>query len=292
MGLIFNVQRFCTNDGDGIRTTVFLKGCPLSCPWCHNPESTSGKAQLSYSKNLCIGCKSCVAVCPSNLIRLTERGVEIDKNCNLCGECVCACPTTALELVGKTVTAKEVISIALKDKDYYKNGGGITISGGEPLFQPRFTLEIACLAKEKGLNVVIETSGVGDNNALKQILPFTDCFLFDFKCEIKDYLNIVGVNFEVVENNLKTVASGRVILRCPILPQVQGDNYFFEIAKLCNKYHLKEVHFLPYHNLGVSKTERFFMDKQKQFTTPTAEFLLSKKKLVEDNCLAKVIIQN
>ena len=182
-GRIFNIQRFCVHDGPGIRTTVFFKGCPLSCAWCHNPESQRARAEIFFSPEKCIGCGACVTACPKHLHAFSDtRHVYERAECDACGACAGVCPAGALEKCGREAEAGEILAQALRGADFYRSsGGGITLSGGEPMAQSEFALELARGAKAAGLHVCLETCGACPRAELERILPYVDLFLYDFK---------------------------------------------------------------------------------------------------------------
>ena len=259
-GTIFNIQKFSINDGPGIRTTVFLKGCPLNCLWCHNPESKSVKREVFYNFEKCVGCGRCGNICP-NGCHIIEDGRHIynrDK-CTACGECTEMCFTEALETVGETKTVEEVIKEVLKDKDFYENsGGGMTLSGGEPMLQFEFTYELLKRAKEEGLHTCIETCGFTKSENLKKIAPFVDIFLFDFKeTDPEKHKEFTGVSNENILENLKMLdcMGCKTILRCPIIPTLNDrEDHLNGIAALANELeNIIEINVEPYHPLGSSK---------------------------------------
>jgi pyruvate formate lyase activating enzyme len=182
-GQILHLQRLSTEDGPGIRTTVFFKGCPLQCTWCHNPESISGRMQTQWFAVRCIGCKTCVEACPNGCLTLLEDGMHIDReHCQACGTCAEACPSGAMEALGKTVSVDELLVELLKDKAYYeKSGGGVTLSGGEPTFQPDFAEALLRGLKEQGISTALDTCGLTSQPVLERLLPYTDLVLFDLK---------------------------------------------------------------------------------------------------------------
>ena len=258
--IVFDIQRFCVNDGPGIRTTVFLKGCRLNCLWCHNPESKSHKPVLMFHQSKCIGCMRCSSVC--NLHSFTEDVSHLidRKNCILCGKCVNEC-CGALEICGKEMSAEEVIKVVLKDKDFYLNSnGGLTISGGDPLANVKFTKEILIEAKKHNLHTAIETSGYATWEEILEIIPYVDMFLWDFKESSSElHKKFTGVGNEVIINNLiKLNEYGKgIILRCPIIPGFNDrDEHLKEIGlfaeRLCS---VIGVEVEPYHSLGKSKSE-------------------------------------
>jgi pyruvate formate lyase activating enzyme len=182
-GRILHLQRLSTEDGPGIRTTVFFKGCPLHCSWCHNPESISALPQTQWFSARCIGCGTCVKTCPNGCLSMTSDGLRIDRaRCEACGKCVEACPTGARELLGRSVTVEQALAELCKDRAYYeKSGGGVTLSGGEPTFQPDFAEALLRGLKEEGTSTALDTCGLCSTDNLERLLPHTDLVLFDLK---------------------------------------------------------------------------------------------------------------
>ena len=181
-GIIFNIQKFSINDGPGIRTTVFVKGCPLNCLWCHNPESKSSKREIFFDSRKCISCGRCTEVCSNQCHIISENGhAFLRDNCISCGECTKVCYPAALESVGDEITVEDAIKEVMKDEIFYQNsGGGMTVSGGEPMAQFEFTLDLLMAAKEKGLHTCMETCGFAPTAHYEQVAPYVDIFLFDF----------------------------------------------------------------------------------------------------------------
>lgn len=258
-GTIFNIQRFCVNDGPGIRTTVFLKGCPLKCIWCHNPESQSEKAEIMFYKDKCVNCGRCAVVC-GNGCHSFDNGVHKFERIN-CVKCF-ACTQTgceALEKVGREITTDKVIDEVLKDKIFYDNsGGGITLSGGEPLCQFDFSLEILKKAKENKLHTAMETCGFTSVDRIKEISKYVDLFLFDYK-ETNSELHkkYTGIGNEAILRNLSLLndMGKRIILRCPIIPGCNDRKEHFEgIYNVANKFeNVLHIELEPYHPLGENK---------------------------------------
>ena len=261
-GTVFNIQRFSVEDGPGIRTNVFLKGCPLNCVWCHNPESKRRETELFYTPDKCIGCGACTAVCEQGCHRITESGHVFDRtDCIRCGKCVKTCYAGALELCGKEMSSDEVLTEVLKDRAFYGSGGGLTLTGGEPFFQPEFTLEILRKAKEAGLHTCVETSGQTSGEIIQKAAALTDLFLFDFKCADPElHRQYTGVSNEGIIRNLRLLDTldARIVLRLPVIPEVNlTDAHFEAAAQLAKELQgIIEVDLLPYHPLGISKSER------------------------------------
>ena len=255
-GILFDIQRCSLNDGPGLRTTLFLKGCPLRCLWCHNPESQSPVPELLFNFEKCIACGKCAAVCHCHSFSNGKHSIQ-RAQCHSCGKCVEACPTGSLEIKGNYYTVDEVLHEILKDFKYYqKSGGGVTVSGGEPFQQPVFLKEILIECHKHGIHTAIETSGFTSQNILAEILPLTDLFLWDYKVT-DNAKSAIGVDNNIIMENLHFVLQqrARVRLRCPIIPTV-GDNqrHLSAIAALSKRYQLDGVDILPYHNMGVFKS--------------------------------------
>lgn len=262
-GVILDIQKFSIHDGPGIRTTVFLKGCPLNCLWCHNPESKNFRPQLSYDGNKCIMCRKCEAVCPVNVHKFENNVHYADySNCILCGKCVEVCPAAALSVYGKVMSIDEIIKEAEKDKKFFDNtGGGITISGGEPLSQGEFSTALAKAAKERGIHVTVETSGFTTKESIEKIAEYTDLFLFDYKVsDIELSEELIGTkDLKKILENLDLIYSKKkdIIIRCPFIPGYNiTEKHFRKIAGLERKYpDLLGIEILPYHNFGRNKAE-------------------------------------
>lgn len=258
-GRIFNIQRFCINDGPGIRTTVFFKGCPLNCAWCHNPESKRAQKELSYHEDKCRHCGRCAALCPNGCHRLTEDGHVLQRAaCTACGSCVQpGCP--ALERIGWDATVDEVLDEVRRDRPFYENsGGGMTLSGGEPLAQFPFALALLKAAKAEGIATAIETCGYAPAGHIRDIVPLTDLFLYDYKLTSPQaHTRYTGVDNARTLDNLRLVdqLGGEIILRCPLIPGINDTPEHFDgIARTASSLsHLREVQLEPYHPLGESK---------------------------------------
>lgn len=271
-GTIFDIQRFCVHDGPGIRTTVFFKGCPLRCIWCHNPESQKKKAEIAYYPQKCIGCGGCIAVCPENCHTLAEGHCFDRTNCIACGKCAEACVADSLELLGKTETAEKILKEVLRDRPFYQNsGGGLTVSGGEPLMQSDFLLELLKGAKSEGLHTCLETCGFSSKEVLRETAQYTDLFLFDIK-ETDDvrHQKLTGVPFTPILENLRYLNSlgAAIILRCPLVPEINDrEEHMEKIALLAAELEVQEVNVMAYHRLGDGKydaigTENPFPDHE------------------------------
>jgi len=266
-GNIFDIQRFSLHDGPGIRTTIFMKGCPLRCLWCHNPESISPAQLLSFISDKCIGCGWCFESCPQKLHTMENNKHFIDrKKCNVCGKCTEKCYANALELVGKEITVEEVMQEVLADKIFYENsGGGMTLSGGEPTMQPDFSLALLKSAKEEEIHTAVETSSFCKFELLQKFSEYTDLFLCDYKeSNPQKHKEFTGVeNTVIIENITKLYTLGKTIrLRCPIIPGLnEREEHFRGIAALFNEIpNCEGVEIMPYHRLGEGKKFRFSED--------------------------------
>ena len=283
-GNIFDIQRFCVHDGPGIRTTVFFKGCPLRCVWCHNPESQKSAVNIAYYGNKCILCGECADVCQNGCHAFTVSDttsvpahVFDRKNCASCGACAEKCSVKAIEKLGKSVSADEVISEVIRDALFYKNsGGGLTVSGGEPLMQADFLAEILTRAKEKGIHTCIETCGFASTETVKKIAPLTDLFLFDIKeTDSEKHKLFTGVPLEPIIENLRLIESLGVstVLRCPIIPEKNlRDGHLRGIAELCAPLkNVTEINVMAYHTLGSAKYDALSMPDEMKGIAPMSD---------------------
>jgi glycyl-radical enzyme activating protein len=258
--IVFDIQRASIHDGPGIRTTVFLKGCLLDCLWCHNPEAVSANPQLFFHFDKCAQCGDCAKVCEEDVHHFADGSHTIDfEKCTLCGKCVEACNFNALKIIGKEISIDEVMHEVMADFDFYTNsGGGMTLSGGEPLLQFSFSMELLKRCKEKGVNTCVETSGYVSEVHLREILPVVDILLFDYKISRSDeHRNYTGVPNDSILRNLDIAYDTGIpiILRCPVVPGISDtEHHFKSIRALDEKYlNLKGIEILPYHNIGNNK---------------------------------------
>ena len=284
-GLVFNIQRFCTDDGDGIRTTVFLKGCPLKCLWCHNPESHSFDSEIFFDKSACIGCAICIDTCKYKCHVIDVGGhYYLRDNCTACGLCASSCPTEALSTVGKRYTAAEIIAEVNKDKDYYGTNGGITLSGGEPLSQPEFALALAKEAKASGLNVCIETSGFCNKMTLDKIIDYVDFFLYDLKAYDEDvHRCLTSVSNKIILENLRYLDETKknIEVRIPYVPgcnDSQIEKIAFFIKSLKN---ITRVRIMPFHKYAASKYESLGIKNTMPGNTPADEDIHRARELIK-----------
>lgn len=269
-GIVVDIHRFSLHDGPGIRTSIFLKGCPLHCKWCHNPEAVSPKPQLSFNAEKCKDCFECVEVCPSGAHQIINGKHKVDfGKCTLHKECVDVCPNGVLWIIGDVMNVEEIMKVVLKDKDYYSNsGGGITITGGEPMAQFEFTKELLLTAKKNNIHTCIETCGYSSTDRYLELLSLVDLFLFDFKetdpLKHKDY---TGVDNKLILKNLSALYENgaKIILRCPLIPGVNdSDEHLSGIVKLAEEYpNIEGIELMPYHNIGQDKAKK--IGKENEF---------------------------
>lgn len=267
-GVVFDVQRGSMHDGPGIRTTVFLKGCPLRCTWCHNPESRRMKPQLGFDPDKCIGCRACGLACANDVHQFVANasGAVIHtvawQQCLGDGHCVAVCPADALRLYGRTQTVEAIMAEVVKDRVYFAaSGGGLTLSGGEPTVQADFCVALLKAARAAGIATCVETCGIGSRNDYERLLPLTDIFLFDYKATGSDlHRELTGVPDDRILGNLRWLHTNgaQIILRCPMIPEVNdSDEHLAAIAAMARELPgLRAVEILPYHNTGVGKYDR------------------------------------
>ena len=278
-GIVFDIQHFSVSDGPGIRTVVFLKGCPLRCNWCHNPESYSSLPQVMAYTERCAGCGACVAACPHGLEGLRALEQRWREKCIACGSCVAACPVGALEMAGSSVTVGQVLEEVLEDMPFYRSsGGGVTLSGGEPMAQAEFALAFARAARAQGLHVCMETSGYCLPDRLMAIRPYVDLFLYDYKVTGEElHRRYTGVSQQPILENLHRLdASGaEIVLRCPMIPGVNIDPEHEAgiVTQASALHHLRQIHLEPYHNIGLSKRTRLGMDASGGTDAPNRQTL-------------------
>lgn len=260
-GLIFDIKKYSIHDGPGIRTTVFFKGCPLRCAWCHNPEGQSSHAALMVRANRCILCGECQAACPQGAIHMDGTAVTERKECLACGECVQVCYSGARERIGRQMTVRQVMADALRDLPFYEqSGGGVTFSGGEPLSQPDFLLELLRACREQEVHTALDTCGYAPWSAFESILEHTDLFLYDLKLmDERRHKQVTGVSNQRILRNLTHLSEqgARLRVRIPLIPGVNdGEENLRSTAQfLASLPQLEGIELLPYHDIAQGKYE-------------------------------------
>jgi pyruvate formate lyase activating enzyme len=269
MGLIFDIQRFCLHDGPGIRTTVFLKGCPLRCRWCHNPEGMAPAPVLSFQSRRCVACRRCVEACRRGAHVVDDGGHTVERaRCAVCGACASVCPAGAIEMVGRDATVEDVLTEALADRPFYEaSGGGITLSGGEPLAQPDFVAELLAAAHAEGLHGCLDTCGFAPWESFRRVADLVDLFLYDVKgVDDARHRENTGVSNCLILENLRRLHDGgsAVRLRWPIIPGFTDDPGEWEalVDLATSLERIEGVELMPWHGLARGKAERFGLAPQ------------------------------
>ncbi|MBO5223084.1 MAG: glycyl-radical enzyme activating protein [Clostridia bacterium] len=273
---IFEIKRFAVHDGDGVRTTVFFKGCPLSCVWCHNPESLKKQSELSIYQHKCVKCGNCVRVCPNGAHAIKDdKHVFIRENCIACGKCEEECYFDAIKLYGKEYSVDDLLPILLQDIDFYKDSnGGVTLSGGECLLQYEFCTELLKKLKEHGINTAVDTCGCVSKTAIDSVLPYVDTFLYDVKAFDEDvHKRCTGVSNKAILENLKYLddMGAKVEIRIPYVP-AYNDNQIEKIAEFIKSLkNVTAIKVLAYHNYASSKYEAIGVKNTLPQLVPTEE---------------------
>jgi pyruvate formate lyase activating enzyme len=297
-GLIFDIKRYSINDGPGIRVTIFFKGCPLRCAWCHNPESFTMNVQKLYTESRCIGARDCIAICPNHALTLTPSGIVTDsERCKLCGKCAEVCPTKAIEMSGRLYSTNEIMKAIEKEELLFdQSGGGVTFSGGEPLLHYDFLIELLDACGERGYHRCVDTSGYADTEKLLEVAKRTDLFLYDLKhMDTQLHKKHTGVGNEKILYNLQILAEAgaNINIRIPLITNVNSDRKNIEetacfIASL--KGNSKVVNLLPYHNIAAHKYKK--MDKEyyeSNMAEPSASEINEVRRIFSDYNIETVI---
>ena len=278
MGVVFDIKHYAIHDGPGIRTTVFLKGCPLDCTWCHNPESKHPQPEFMWWPTRCIGCGSCEESCPEGAVTIGDKLVIDEEKCVRCGSCVDECYAEALELVGREMSVEEVMEEVRRDSTFYReSGGGVTFSGGEPLMQLMFLAELLEACKREGFHTAVDTSGHAEQAALEKIMEYTDLFLYDVKhMDPIQHKKFTGASNELVLSNLALLRGRAVVVRVPLVPGVNDDeDNVRSMGEYVSGLEFSDLCLLPYHKVGTEKAHRLNRETGPQFVAeaPTDESL-------------------
>lgn len=260
---IIEIERFAIHDGPGIRSVVFLQGCPLHCPWCANPESQTIGSKLMYNAQKCVRCGKCVIHCPTKAIRFDGMSLNFDrKSCIQCKTCANGCLQDAIQFNGELQSVEQIVAMVMRDKDYYDTtGGGVTISGGECFVQFDRFMELLKRFKQENLHIAVETCGQTSLENIKEVFPYVDLFLFDLKhIDADKFYHVTGGNLEIILTNIAYIAKkdpDKIILRVPVIPDFNyQDMVLKNILYLAKEYGIKHVHLLPYHTFGIGKYEQ------------------------------------
>ena len=269
-GLVFDIKRYAINDGPGIRVTIFLKGCPLSCRWCHNPESLSPRVQKMYNESKCIGCGQCVDICPVQACELTDEGIVTNQElCDSCGRCAEVCPAKATEMSGRHESVAELLKVIEAERPFFdQSGGGVTFSGGEPLLYPEFLTEILDACGRLKIHRTVDTSGLASSRNLLEVAKRTDLFLYDLKLmDSKKHKEWTGVGNKKILQNLQVLAKtgAEIQIRIPLIKGVNIDEENIGatatfVAALAGPR--KTIKLLPYHNLAEGKSTKLGQEYQ------------------------------
>jgi pyruvate formate lyase activating enzyme len=272
---VFEIERFAIHDGPGIRTTIFLEGCPLHCEWCANPESQSASRHVMTFSKKCIGCGKCVESCPRKAISLQNGKAFIDRaRCDSCGKCQEVCVNHVIQISGKIMNCEELYQIIIRDKDYYEeSGGGLTLSGGEALLQIEQIIPLLIECRKQGIHIAVETCGCVPLDKIKAAYPVVDLFLFDIKSlDAEKLRRYTGGDMKTILSAFEMIAGinpDKIIIRVPVIPEFNNsEKDITKIFEFTLQHHIKEVDLLPYHTLGISKYEQ--LGRPYQFACKTS----------------------
>lgn len=269
VGKIFEIKRFAVHDGDGIRTTVFFKGCPLKCVWCHNPEGIDFEKQLAYYAHKCKGCGTCAEVCPNGVHTFENGTHKVNREkCKACGKCEAVCLGEAIKLYGKEMSVEELLPILLEDRDFYENSnGGVTLSGGECLMQADFCAELLKELKRNQIHTAVDTCGFVSREAIDKVMPYTDIFLYDVKAFHEAvHIKCTGQSNKIILENLRYIndCGKKMEIRIPCVPDYNSSE-IEEITRFLSELkNVTKVKVLPYHDYAGSKYEALGMENKKE----------------------------
>lgn len=286
--VIFNIQKFSIHDGPGIRTTVFFKGCPLKCLWCHNPESQEYEKQILHDPDKCVLCGTCVKVCPHNAIKIEDNVLSTDMaKCDFCGLCEVYCIQEARQIVGKCYEVDDVVKEVIKDKVFYeKSGGGVTVSGGEPLMFVDYVEELFKKLKEENIHTAVDTCGAVNFESLERIAPYTDLFLYDIKLmDDEKHKKFIKSSNKVILENLKKLSKihNNINIRMPIIEGVNADiDHIEKVIDFIKDLNIKKINLLPYHDIAKHKYKKLDMHyEEEKMSKPSEEKMQSFKSMFE-----------
>lgn len=286
--MIFNIQKFSVHDGPGIRTTVFFKGCPLRCMWCHNPESQEQKKQIMYDTEKCILCGTCERVCPKNAIAIENKMLSTNMAvCDFCGLCETYCIREARQVVGKEYSAEEVAKEVLKDKVFYeKSNGGVTVSGGEPLIYADFIEELFIKLKKHNIHTAADTSGAADFSAIERIAKYTDLFLYDIKLmDDEKHKYFIGASNKTILRNLEKLSKihSNINIRMPIVEGVNAtEEHIEKTADFIKDLGINNINLLPYHSIARHKYKKLDIEyENEKMSVPSDDKMRKFKYILE-----------
>lgn len=296
-GTVFDIQHYSIHNGPGIRTTVFLKGCPLNCLWCQNPESISFAPELMHNAEKCVGCGRCESVCTASAVMLLKDNIDEDnsfqltnirKKCNACGTCVDVCLGKARSIAGKTITSEETYAIANKDRIFYSADGGVTLSGGEPLSQIEFAVTLLEIFKNNNINTCVDTCGYAEWESIQALMDYADLVLYDVKhMDTGQHKTGTSIGNELILENLarlSTELQKDIIIRVPVIPGYNDSaNNMRELAEFITKscHTCREVNLLPYHDMGKSKLQQLEKDFQFISRIPTETEMETLRQIIQ-----------
>lgn len=296
-GLVFDIKRYAIHDGPGIRTTVHLKGCPLSCWWCHNPESQSMLPELLYKPERCIGCAACVAACEYGAVYASEQGYPTDLlKCRGSGGCADVCPADARELCGRAMSVPDLMKVLLKDRLFYEQSrGGVTFSGGEPLMHPSFVMEALRACRHEEIHTAMDTCGFVAEGTLLETVPLTSLYLYDLKfMNPQQHIKYTGVDNELILSNLIKLgeAGAAINARIPFIPGVNSsDEEMDRMGEFLGAVQgITQVNLLPYHAVAAGKHRRWGLDYKLEDALPPTEHSLRKAAAILERHSLKVRI--